>query len=85
MLKTCIYCDVTFDAIRSTKKFCSDGCKYDYHALKNKIAHDGDGGIEMLRRLAGKAKKYPDKRPDILQQVQRIESVASQLRVRLQN
>jgi protein-arginine kinase activator protein McsA len=84
MLKTCIYCDVTFDAIRSTKKFCSDGCKYDYHALTKKIAHDGDGGIEMLRRLAGKAKKYPEKRTDVIQQVKKIESVASRLLVKLQ-
>jgi hypothetical protein len=82
MLKTCIYCDDTFEAIRSTRKFCSNSCKSDYHALKKKISDDGDGGIEMLRRLAGKAMKYPDKRNDVLMQVKRIESVASKIRIK---
>jgi hypothetical protein len=54
----------------------------DYHALKKKISDDGDSGIEMLRRLAGKATKYPDKRNDVLMQVKRIESVASKIRVK---
>lgn len=83
MLKTCLYCNDTYDAVRSTRKFCSNSCKSDYHALKKKISDDGDSGIEMLRRLAGKARKFPDKRPDILLQVKRIESVASQIRVKL--
>ncbi len=81
-LKTCIYCNDTFEAVRSTRKFCSNSCKYDYHALKNKIESDGDSGIEMLKRLAGKAQKFPSKRGDVLQQVKRIELVASKIRVK---
>jgi len=84
MIKTCVYCDEVFEPVRSTKKYCSDECKYQYHALKDKIVSDGDSGIEMILRLASKVKKYPDKRREVLAQVQRIESTASKLRAKLQ-
>lgn len=84
MLKTCLYCGDTYEAVRSTRKFCSNACKSDYHKLNKMIENDGDSGIEMLRRLTGKARKFPDKRPDVLLQVKRIEAIASQLRGKLE-
>lgn len=83
MLKTCIYCGETIEAIRSTRKFCDDLCKQRYHALNRKIKDDGDSAEEMLRRLALKAKNYPDKSSEVIKQVRRIESLAQKLSARL--
>lgn len=79
MLKTCIYCGDTFEAIRSSKKYCSDKCKLRYHALNDKIIQDGDSAEEMLKRLAMKAKEYPDKLPEVIQQVNRVQHIATRL------
>lgn len=65
MLKTCLYCGSAFDAIRSTRKYCSDNCKSKYHQLDKEIETDASNAMEMLFRLSAKALKYPDKQAEI--------------------
>jgi hypothetical protein len=79
MLKTCLYCGEPIQATRSTKLYCDSQCKQRYHALNDKIIRDGDGAEEMLKHLAMQAKNYPGKLPEVLKQVNRIESIASRL------
>jgi len=72
MQKICLYCGDPYEAVRSTRKFCSNSCKSKYHDLNREIQSDFSSANDMIVRLSAKAKKFPDKQSDIFPYVEKL-------------
>jgi len=79
MIKQCVYCGLDYQASRSTSKYCSTSCKHKYHALPKVIQEDGSIAVDGLKRLAIKARRFPARRNEVLNELKKINSLSSAL------
>ena len=71
----CAYCGDTFEAIRSSAKYCSDTCRVKYNNLPNLLERDFDGIVDRLNQIADTLASYPELTIEIDEYLQRVSNL----------